>query len=60
MTKNFPSDPTKSPKHIGPIKGTELVPDREANLPEDSELFIRKTFETDPQKGCELLYRLYY
>jgi RNA polymerase sigma-70 factor (ECF subfamily) len=36
------------------------VPDREANLPEDSELFIRKTFETDPQKGCELLYRLYY
>ncbi|RRB01053.1 RNA polymerase sigma-70 factor [Larkinella rosea] len=26
----------------------------------DSELFIRKTFETDPKKGCELLFRLYY
>jgi RNA polymerase sigma-70 factor (family 1) len=28
--------------------------------PIDSELFIRKTFEINPQKGCELLFRLYY
>ncbi|GAA4420685.1 hypothetical protein GCM10023187_56100 [Nibrella viscosa] len=26
----------------------------------DSELFIRKTFDEDPKKGCELLFRLYY
>ncbi|RAJ95802.1 RNA polymerase sigma-70 factor (ECF subfamily) [Larkinella arboricola] len=26
----------------------------------DAELFIRKAFDEDPQKGCELLFRLYY
>ncbi|GAB2796501.1 hypothetical protein GCM10027275_47300 [Rhabdobacter roseus] len=26
----------------------------------DPEFFIRKTFEADAQKGCELLFRLYY
>jgi len=26
----------------------------------DRELFIRKTFETNPQEGCALLFRLYY
>ncbi len=26
----------------------------------DKELFIRKTFETSAEKGCELLFRLYY
>ena len=26
----------------------------------DTELFIRRVFDTDPQKGCELLFRLYY
>ncbi len=30
------------------------------HLADDSELFIRKSFEEDPQKGCELLFRLYY
>src|SRR5438128_495491 len=33
------------------------MPDR---APINSELFIRKTFEINPQKGCELLFRLYY
>lgn len=26
----------------------------------DKELFIRQTFKSDPSKGCELLFRLYY
>ncbi|CAG5001049.1 hypothetical protein DYBT9275_02584 [Dyadobacter sp. CECT 9275] len=26
----------------------------------DRELFIRKTFETNPEEGCALLFRLYY
>ncbi|GAA4445097.1 RNA polymerase sigma-70 factor [Ravibacter arvi] len=26
----------------------------------DNELFIRKVFERDPEKGCELLFRRYY
>ncbi len=28
--------------------------------PVDSELFIRKAFAEDPEKGCELLFRAYY
>lgn len=28
--------------------------------PIDTELFIRKTFDVDAKKGCELLFRLYY
>jgi|GEM_PF-278500 RNA polymerase sigma-70 factor (ECF subfamily) len=28
--------------------------------PLDSELFIRKAFETDPRQGCELLFRQYF
>ncbi len=27
---------------------------------DDKEMFIRKTFEDDPQKGCELLFKQYY
>ena len=35
--------------------------DRHEKTPlNDTELFIRRTFETDPQKGCELLFRLYH
>ena len=37
-------------------KGT-VEPDSQ---PTDSELFIRNVFKTDPKKGCELLFRLYY
>lgn len=29
-------------------------------LENDRELFIRKTFETNPEEGCALLFRLYY
>jgi RNA polymerase sigma-70 factor (ECF subfamily) len=28
--------------------------------PPDKEWFIRKTFETEPEKGCELLFKYYY
>ncbi len=46
--------------HIDTMKEPDLVdrPDNET-LP-DTELFIRRAFDTDPQKGCELLFRLYY
>lgn len=36
------------------------IPAQPLSQLEDSEFFIRKTFEADPQKGCELLFRLYY
>jgi RNA polymerase sigma-70 factor (family 1) len=34
-----------------PAKGVKLL---------DEELLIRKTFETDPKQGCEILFRKYY
>jgi len=36
------------------------TPDELVKHPVDTELFIRKVFETDPKKGCELLFRHYY
>jgi RNA polymerase sigma-70 factor (family 1) len=30
------------------------------NVENDTELFIRRVFDTDARKGCELLFRLYY
>ncbi|MFC5411920.1 RNA polymerase sigma-70 factor [Larkinella bovis] len=51
------------------VPGTRIMtPPEERNTPTpdttttlvDSELFIRKTFEVNAQKGCELLFRLYY
>jgi len=44
-------DATKEPEPMGQPE--------EETLP-DTELFIRRAFDTDPQKGCELLFRLYY
>jgi RNA polymerase sigma-70 factor (family 1) len=64
MTQNLPSDPSDSAAPYGPRKDTSSEPSpptpRAENHPDDSELFIRKTFEADPQKGCELLFRMYY
>jgi RNA polymerase sigma-70 factor (family 1) len=46
--------------HLDTPKQSEpMVQPEEETLP-DTELFIRRTFDTDPQKGCELLFRLYY
>lgn len=43
----------------------ENVPPSEPHCPEErpttnTELFIRRVFDNDPQKGCELLFRLYH
>jgi RNA polymerase sigma-70 factor (family 1) len=47
-----------------PLVAEPLAGDQETTWPEarvtDSELFIRKAFERDPQAGCELLFRHYY
>jgi RNA polymerase sigma-70 factor (ECF subfamily) len=47
-----------------PLVAEPLTGDQETTWPEarvtDSELFIRKAFERDPQAGCELLFRHYY
>ena len=40
-------------------KEPEVTASDEAE-PVDSELFIRKAFSEDPEKGCELLFRVYY
>lgn len=60
MTQNQPVGRFSSSETSGPKK--ELASDllAQTRQPDDSELFIRKTFEGDPKKGCELLFRLYY
>ncbi|MCF2488106.1 RNA polymerase sigma-70 factor [Dyadobacter sp. CY347] len=40
--------------------GAEATPDEGLNGLADTEFFIRRTFETDVQKGCELLFQRYY
>jgi len=40
-----------------PVKGFKPTPVIETD---HSEYFVKKTFDTDPQKGCELLFRLYF
>ena len=44
------------------VDGTwETTGDASMQTPElDAEIFIRNTFEDDPKKGCELIFRLYY
>ena len=46
---------------VAPDAGTPKIPlvGKEAGFA-DSELLIRKAFESDPKFGCELLYRHYY
>lgn len=38
----------------------ELLRSSEPDALPDTEQFIRRVFDTNPQKGCELLFRLYY
>ncbi|MCE7071896.1 RNA polymerase sigma-70 factor [Dyadobacter sp. CY327] len=40
--------------------GEEAMPEAGLDGLADTEFFIRKTFETDVQKGCELLFQRYY
>ena len=42
------------------IASGNLLDTSKGTNPSDGEFFIRKTFETDAQKGCELLFQRYY
>lgn len=46
--------------YVDATKEPELIAQPEEETLPDTELFIRRAFDTDPQKGCELLFRLYY
>lgn len=48
-----------------PLQMTEEVEVKVSSKPlgmlvDGSELFIKKAFDTDPHKGCELLFKRYY
>ena len=58
MTQHLPSDAPDGPAPLGSGRATHES--TATPIPDDTELFIRKTFESDPQKGCELLFRMYY
>ena len=59
--ENEEKEPQK-PKKLRLVSQNELMEEKTSQEPmaEDSEFFIRKTFESNPKKGCELLFRLYY
>lgn len=38
----------------------KIASGQEAVSVNDKEIFLRKAFDTDPQKGCELLFKQYY
>ncbi len=45
----------------GKTSGDEMQrPAGKPTVETDREYFIRKTFENDPAKGCELMFRMYY
>ncbi|CCH53444.1 RNA polymerase, sigma-24 subunit, ECF subfamily [Fibrisoma limi BUZ 3] len=55
QTRPFPSDDNQL--RIG---YSSLSTDTRMNVPEDDELFIRRTMDEDPRLGVELLFRRYY
>jgi RNA polymerase sigma-70 factor (family 1) len=55
------NQPQSPPPVFLPVTDDQVAhrsPEREPA--QDTEWFIRKTFETNPQKGCELLFKHYY
>ncbi len=64
MTQKLPSDDDDHFRKLGSdrIFSSEKLAEKSVSRlsEEDSELFLRKTFEENPKKGCELLFRLYY
>ena len=58
MSQNLPFDASEDSFSRGPKK--EPLPDQVTIRSDEPEFFIRKTFVSDPQKGCELLFRMYY
>lgn len=59
MTHHLPFDTSKDAWLPGPRKEFSAVQGT-LDRSDDSELFVRKAFESDPHKGCELLFRMYY
>jgi len=51
--------PTETPSILGNARQSEPYGQEERPVT-DTELFIRRAFDNDPQKGCELLFRLYH
>lgn len=58
MIQLLPSDASNGSPSSGPKK--ELISGLNILHTGDTEHFIQQTFESDPQKGCELLFRMYY
>lgn len=52
----------KPPLQESFLRLSEKITEEGAHMPsaDDKEWFIRKSFETDPKKGCELLFKCYY
>lgn len=59
MTQRLPLDASDDTWSPDPTK-EPITSLHDESLSNDPELFIRKTFESNPQKGCELLFRIYY
>jgi RNA polymerase sigma-70 factor (family 1) len=60
MTEDLPLDPSDFSASSGPRIEVFCEKDTDTFRKDDAELLIRKTFDSDPRKGCELLFRLYY
>ncbi|GHB77703.1 RNA polymerase sigma-70 factor [Persicitalea jodogahamensis] len=45
---------------LAPLSAKEASNEVSGHPATDTELFVRKIFEENPKKGCELLFRLYY
>ncbi len=45
---------------MAPLSAKEAGNEVSGHPATDTELFVRKIFEENPKKGCELLFRLYY
>jgi RNA polymerase sigma-70 factor (family 1) len=58
MSQNLPFDVSDDSFSLRPKK--EPLPEPVTIGSEEPEFFVRKAFESDPQKGCELLFRMYY
>jgi RNA polymerase sigma-70 factor (family 1) len=54
------SPPFSANSTAQPVAGEAVDSTDEKTVGNDSELFIRRTFDESPQKGCELLFRRYH
>lgn len=52
--------PTEGQPAVGPAVVPPVGTEHTAEQVADTEFFVREAFKVDPQRGCELLFRLYY